>query len=112
MGEVLDARYAHPDHGVGEEGVVGGHDEVTDPGQHQAAGDAGAVHHRDRRLRYLAPAPAHAEVYLHLPGVPGVRAGLVGVIPPDNGLAVILDVDVAFRRADVVTRAEMIACAG
>ena len=50
MREVLDARDAHPHHRVGEERVVGGDDQVADPGQHQPAGDARALHHRDRRL--------------------------------------------------------------
>ena len=83
-----DARYAHPDHRVGEKRVLRGDDQVAGPGQHQAASDAGALDHRDSGLGHFPPAPAHAEVDLHLAGVPRVRARPADVVPPQHRLAV------------------------
>ena len=102
MSEVLHARYPHPDDGVGEEGVLRGDDQVAHPGQHEAAGDARTLHHRDGGLRHLPPAPAHAEVDLHLAGVTGVGPRLAHVVPPQHRLAVERGVHVPADRADVV----------
>ena len=110
--EVLHARNPHLHHRVGEERVVGRHDQVAHPGEHQPAGDAGALHHRDGRLGDLPPAPAHAQVDLHLPGVPGVRAPFAHVVPPQHGLAVEGFVRVPLRGADVMPGAEVLARPG
>ena len=82
------------------------------PGQHQAARDARALHHRDGRLGQLPPAAAHAQVDLHLAGVPGVRPGLADVVPPQHRLPVEGLVRVPLRGADVVPGAEVVARAG
>ena len=42
--------------------VVAGDDEVAGPGQHQAAGDAFAVHFGDGRLGEVAPAPRDLQI--------------------------------------------------
>ena len=110
--EVLHARDPHLHHRVGEERVVGRHDQVAHPGEHQPAGDAGTVHHGDGRLGYLPPAPAHAQVDLHLAGVPGVRALFAHVVPPQHGLAVEGLIRVPLRGADVVPGAEVLARPG
>ena len=62
------------------EATIRSHDER----EHQPAGDAGALHHRDHRLGDLAPAPAHAEVDLHLARVAQVAALAADVVPPDD----------------------------
>ena len=66
MGEVLDPGDTHLQDRIGEECVVGGDDEIARPGEHQPAGDARPLDHRDRRLGELSPAAAHAEVKLLL----------------------------------------------
>ena len=62
MHEPFDAADPHGDHGIAEFGVMTGDDEVAGPGQHQAAGDAFAVHFRDRRLGEIAPAPCDLQI--------------------------------------------------
>ena len=103
VGEVLDAGDAHAHHRVGEERVVGGDDEVAAPGEHQPAGDAGALHRGDRRLGQLPPAPAHAEVDLGLAGEAQLarracRRGPTRARPARSKVGV----DVAAGGADVV----------
>ena len=50
LDQQLDARAGHAQHGVLEDGVVGGHDQVAHAGEHQAGGDAAALHRGDRGL--------------------------------------------------------------
>ena len=65
--------------------------------EHEPAGNAGALHHRDGGLGDLPPTAAHAQVDLHLAGETLVTAWLVDVIPPHGGLVLVLDVMVASR---------------
>ncbi len=82
MGEVLDTVHTHADHGIAEQCVVGGDDDVGDPEQHQAACDRLALRGGDHRLGDVAPPPAHLEVQLLLPGevtlLPGGAEATVG----------------------------------
>src|SRR5690606_1866204 len=64
--EKLDAADAHLQHRIAELRILARHDQITRPGQHQAAGDALALHLRDRRLRDVAPALGHTNVDLLL----------------------------------------------
>src|SRR3954447_3753365 len=66
MHEPFDAAHAHGDHGIAELRIVTGDDEIAGPGQHQAAGDALAVHLRNCRLGEIAPAPRDLEIDLLL----------------------------------------------
>ena len=86
--------------------------EIADPRQHQPAGDAGALHHGNRGLRDLTPAPAHAEIELLLADEVVLDPWLVGVLPPVRGDACERLVDVAPRSADVVAGGEVLPRAG
>jgi MFS family permease len=94
VGEVLHAAHAQPGpHHVGEAGVVGGHDQVAGPHQHQAGREHRALHLGDGDLAQVAPAEGVLEEVVPLlqhpvfgpfsfPAVDGdgrmlVRAGLV-----------------------------------
>src|SRR5690606_38198049 len=79
MCEILHPRYAHPHDRVREISVVGGDDQITAPGEHEAAGDACSLNCGNRWLGYLAPPSAHAEIDLGLPRPPCVRARPVDV---------------------------------
>ena len=87
-------------------------DQVAGPGEHQPAGDAGALHHGDRRLGQLAPAPAHADVDLGLAGEPAGAALVGGVVPPQGRPAREGLVDVAARACRCRARREVLALAG
>src|SRR6266536_3850874 len=107
------AHHAHLVGALGAEPSPGEQHLLGEPRpEYPPAGDAGAVHHGDGRLRDLPPAPAHAQVDLHLAGVPGVRAVLAHVVPPQNGLAVEGHLRVPLRGADVVPGAEVLARPG
>src|SRR3569833_2357814 len=74
MHEPFDATDAHRHDGVAELRIVAGDDEVAGPRQHQAAGNALAVHLGDEWLGEVAPAPRDLEIYLLL-----AREAAVGV---------------------------------
>ena len=95
--------------GSGEERVVRGDDEVADPGQHQPARDACAVHLRDHRLRDLPPPTTHPDVDLDLAGQALVAAASVRVVPVQGGGVGVTHVELALRRPDVVTGGEVLA---
>ncbi len=52
---IFDPADAHADDGIGEARVIGRDDQVAWPGEHEAGGNAGALHRCDRRLRKIAP---------------------------------------------------------
>ena len=81
MHEPFDAADAHGDHGIAEFRVVAGDDEVAGPGQHQAAGDAFAVHFRDRRLGEIAPAPRDLQIDFLLAREAAMGVGLGEAAP-------------------------------
>src|SRR5690606_6147763 len=108
VGKVLHARDAHAHHRVLEEGIVAGNDQVADPGQHQPAGDAAALHHGNARLGHLAPAPAHVQVDFLLAHIEEFATGLVGVIPPQVPVLEALG-HIPARRADVVPGGNVLA---
>ena len=110
VGEVLDAGDAHAVHRVLEEGVVGGHDQVAHPRQHQPAGDAGTLHRGDRRLGEVSPATTHAAYDLVRSRVAELGRRLVRVVGHQQ-LAIERQVDVTTRGADVVARREVLALA-
>ncbi|MNE41296.1 hypothetical protein D3C80_1353580 [compost metagenome] len=68
MGEEFDAADAHCHGVVHEQGVFAGHDQVARPHQHQAAGNALALHLGDGRLGNIAPALGKADVDFLFPG--------------------------------------------
>src|SRR5699024_1596258 len=85
----------------------GGDDHVGDPGEHEPARDAGALHRSDHRIRDLAPASAHPEIHLGLACGPLATAGLVGVVPPEHGAVVVVGVGVPAGGADIVPGGEV-----
>ena len=109
MGKVLHAGDAHAHYGVLKERVIAGHDQITDPGQHQAARHASALHHGNQGFGNVAPAAAHAQINLLLAGKQLLATGLVGVIPPQVRTVKRL-VDVSTGRTNIVPRAEVLAC--
>ena len=106
MGEELRAAHAHRHRVVEELGVLGGHDQVARPDQHQAAGDHLALHQRHGRLGDVAPALAEAKVDLLLARVLRLRAGLAEARPRADRL-VLAHVAVAVDLAQVVARGEV-----
>jgi hypothetical protein len=109
VGEVFDAADAHLDDGVGEHGVVAGDNEVADPGEHEAAGDALALDLGDGGLGDVAPAAAHAEVDLLFDGHVAFGALFVELAPgADGGVAG----EGRAAAAEVVTGGEVGAGAG
>jgi hypothetical protein len=66
MHEPFDAADAHGHHGIAELRITARDDEVAGPGQHQAAGDAFAVHFRDRGFCQIAPSPCDLQIDLLL----------------------------------------------
>src|SRR5262245_52974670 len=62
MDEPFDAAHTHGDDGIAELGIVACDNEIAGPGQHQATGDAFAVHFRDRRFRQIAPAAGDLQI--------------------------------------------------
>ncbi len=108
VSKIFDARNAHPYHGIGKERIFRGDDQIAHPRQHQPASNAGALDHCDGRFRQIAPAAAHAEIYLLLPRVEKFAAFLVGVVVPQRRALERL-VDIAARRADIVARRKMLA---
>ncbi len=111
VGEVFDARDAHPIDRVLEEGVVSRDDEVADPGEHQTASYTAALHGGDGGLGNVAPAPAHADVDLVFARVEEFGARLVGVIRQEE-LAIPTFGHITAGRADVVTGGEVLASSG
>jgi hypothetical protein len=110
--KVLDARNPHAHHRVCEEGVVGRHDQVAHPRQHQAARDAGALHHRDHRLGQLAPSPTHPEIDLHLTSEALIATGAVHMVPPHDRAIVVVHVVIPLGGTDVMPGTEVLPRAG
>ena len=108
MRKILHTGYAHAYHWVLEEGVFAGDNHVADPDQHQSASDAGAMHHGNRGFGQVVPTPAHAQIDLLLAHKKLLRAGFIGVVPP-QALALKGLVDVTPRCANVVAGAEVFA---
>src|SRR5215470_12387095 len=81
MNEPFDAAHAHGNDGIAELGIVARHDEIAGPGQHQAAGDAFAMHFRDRRFSQIAPAAGDLQIDFLLAREAAMRVGLSKAAP-------------------------------
>ncbi len=103
MGEELRPAHAHRHRVVEELGVLGGHDQVARPDQHQAARDHLALHQRHGRLGDVAPALAEADVDLLLARVLRLGTGLAEARPRADR-HVLAHVAVAVDLAQVVAR--------
>ena len=79
--EVFHAAHTHGDDRIHEAGVVAGDDEITDPGQHQTAGDALAMDHGDGGLGQIPPTAAHAEENLLFEAIAAVHAAFPRRLP-------------------------------
>jgi hypothetical protein len=81
VGKEFDAADAHFHHRIAEFRIIRGDDDVAGPGQHQAAGDAFALHGGDGRLGHVAPTLGHAEIDFALAGVAPLGAGRIKTAP-------------------------------
>jgi len=76
---VFDTGHAHPDaHHVAELGIVGGHDQVARPDQHQTRGDRVALHLGDGDLAQITPTAGVLEEVVPLLKIGLFRDGLAG----------------------------------
>ncbi|MDT4794019.1 hypothetical protein FQZ97_265560 [compost metagenome] len=111
MHEEFGAADAHADGVVHEPRVVRGDDQVARPGQHQATGDAFALHLRDGRLGNVAPALAQADVDLLLAGHLRLGAGATETAPGADRLPLVHGSCRVFL-AELVARREVRAVGG
>src|SRR5215510_10115082 len=81
MDEPFDTAHAHGDDGIAELGIVAGDNEIAGPGQHQATGDAFAVHFSDRRFREIAPAAGDLQIDFLLARETAMRVGFGKTAP-------------------------------